>query len=117
MDQAGPNGAMGVVRSGINVSVEEYVPVNRGEQRSRLSSPEEQSLGDHAKSMVAFPNEQANGACPSNSKLKLIKDNFRDAKLGKISNRGRKGMGGAGDYREEDTLEQTCGMLYEGEFA
>ena len=26
-------------------------------------------------------------------------------------------MGGAGDYREEDTLEQTCGMLYEGEFA
>ena len=25
-------------------------------------------------------------------------------------------MGGAGDYGEEDSSEQTCGMLYEGEF-
>ena len=67
--------------------------------------------------MVAFSNGQASGACPSNGKLKLIKDNFRDAKLGKISNGGRKGMGEAGDHGEEDSSEQTCGMLYEGEFA
>ena len=44
MDQVGPNGGMGVVQSGVDVSVEEHVPINQGEQRSRLSSPEEQSL-------------------------------------------------------------------------
>nr|POE80335.1 hypothetical protein CFP56_14098 [Quercus suber] len=31
MDKAGSNGGMGVVRFGIDVSVEEYVPVNKGE--------------------------------------------------------------------------------------
>ena len=67
--------------------------------------------------MVAIPHGQASGACPSSSKLKLIRDKVRDAKLGKFSNRGRKEMGGAGDYVEEDSSEQTCGMLYEGEFA
>ena len=117
MDQVGPNGGMGVVQSGVDVSVEEHVPINQGEQRFGLSSPEEQSLGDHAKSMVAIPHEQASGACPSDSKLKLIRDNFKDAKLGKISTRDRKEMGGACDYGEEDSSEQTRGMLYEGEFA
>ena len=116
-DQIGPNRGLGVVRPGIDASVEEHVSVNRGEQRPRLSSPKEQSLGDHAKSMVAIPHGQASGACPSNNKLKLIRDKVRDAKLGKISNRGRKEMGGSDDYEEEDSLEQTCGMLYEGEFA
>ena len=66
--------------------------------------------------MVAIPHEQASGACPSNSKLKLIRDNFKDVKLGKISTRDRKEMGGSCDYGEEDSSEQTRGMLYEGEF-
>ena len=67
--------------------------------------------------MVAIPHGQASSACPSSSKLNLIRDKVRDAKLRKISNKGRKEMGGTGDYREEDSSEQTCGILYEGEFA
>lgn len=117
VDKAGPNGDLGVIRLGADVGLEKYVSIDRGEQRVRLPSFDEQGMGANLESMVEVCHGKTSGSDPSANKLKLVCDKFKCANLRKISDGGREVMDGACDYSEEDPSRQAYGMLYEGEFS
>ena len=115
MDKAGSNGGLGMVRLGVNASLEKHVSADGGEQNTRLSSCDEQGMGADTESMVEVCHGPTSVSNPSTSKLKLVSDKIKCATLGKIANQSGEGMDEKFDYCEEESTRQTCGMLVEGE--
>ena len=116
VDQAGPNGDLGVVRLGADASMEKFISVDGGKQSAGLPSIDEHGLGVDPESMVEVCNRQPNCSATSTTKLNLVRAKFRGAALGKIVDRDREIRDGNGDFNEEDSHRQACGMLYDGEF-
>nr|POE73708.1 hypothetical protein CFP56_66700 [Quercus suber] len=93
------------VRLGADAGLEEFAPTDGREQKGGLPVTVEVCHG------------QSCASVPSTNNFKLVRDKFKGAALGKISNRGREEMVGNGDLCEEDSSNQACGMLYDGEYA
>ena len=116
MDQAGPNGDLGVVRLGADAGMEKFISVDGREQRAALPSIDEHGLGVDPEPVVEVCNGQPSCSATSTTKLNLVRDKFRGAALGKIVDRDRERRDGNGNFNEEDSHRQACGMLYNGEF-
>ena len=112
MDQAGPNGDLGVVRLGANAGMEKFIFVDGREQRARLPSIDEHGMGVDLELVVEVCNGQPSYSATSTNKLNLVRDKFKGAALGKIADRDRERGDGNGDFSEEDSHRQACGMLY-----
>ena len=110
-----PIGDLGVVRLGADACLEEYVPADAGEQGNGLPPFDEHGMGVDSESVVEICHGQASVPRPTTIKLKLARDRIKHATLGKITDRGRKGLVEPNDLSEEDPSRQACGMLYEGE--
>ena len=115
VDPARPIGDLGVVRLGADACLEEYVPVDAGEQGNGLPPFDEHGMGVDSESVVEIYHGQASVPCPTTIKLKLAGDRIKHAALGKITDRSRKELVEPDDLGEEDPSRQACGMLYEGE--
>ena len=85
-DQEGSNGSYGVVRIGVDASLEEPFPSDRFESQNRLPSHHGQSMELDTKSMVEVSNGQT---CASHQHINSIRANLKSLPLGKISDRTR----------------------------
>ena len=77
VDQAGPNGDLGVVRLGADADMEKFISVDGGEQNAGLPSIDEHGLGVDPESVVEVCNGQPNCSATSTTKLNLVKDKFK----------------------------------------
>ena len=110
MDQARPDGDMGLVRLGADVSLEEFVPSYRGEQETGVPAHEGRSLGPHTKSMVEVPLRPACSPNLSSDQLGSICNKIKCAPFGKIAIRSRERGDSFGDNDEKISPGNTCGM-------
>lgn len=95
--------------------METFISVNGGEQRVGLPSIDEHGLGVDPEPLVEVCNGHPSYSATSTTELNLVRDKFKGAALGKIADRDRERGDGNGDFSEEDSHRQACGMLYDGE--
>nr|POF19473.1 uncharacterized protein CFP56_61118 [Quercus suber] len=112
VDQARPNGNLGMVRLGTDAGLEESFSVDGGEQRAGVPAFIEHGMGGDTKSVVEVCDGQTSPTTTSSSKLNLVKDKFRGATLGKITVRNGKGDDADGDCREEGPYGQSSGVRH-----
>ena len=110
MDQAGLDGDMGLVRLGVDVSLEEFVPSHRGEQEAGVPAHEGRSLGPHTKPMVEVPLRPTCSPNLSSDQLGSICNKIKYAPFGKIALRRRDRGDSLGDNGEKVSSGNTCGM-------
>nr|POE50002.1 hypothetical protein CFP56_33344 [Quercus suber] len=89
------------------------------EQRDRCrkiyNGEDVECVGVNLEFVVKVCNGQPSCSATSTTKLDLVRDTFRGATLGKITDRDRERKDDYGDFSEEDSHRQACGMLYDGE--
>ena len=110
VDQAGPDGGMGLVRLGVDDSLEEFVPSHRGEQEVGIPTHEGRSLGSHTKSMVEVPFRPACSLNPSSDQLGSICNKIKFAPFEKIALRSRARRDSLGDNGEKVSSGNSSGM-------
>ena len=85
-DQEGSNGSYGVVRMGVDASLEEPFPSDKFESQNKLPSHHGRSMELDTKSVVEVSNGQT---CASHQHINSIRANLKSLPLGKISDRTR----------------------------
>ena len=112
-DQEGSNGSYGVVRMGVDASLEEPLPSNRSESRNRLPSHYGRSMELDTKSMVEVSNGQTRAP---HQHINSIRENLKSLPLGKISDRTRSAGRRNDDHGEESSQKHTGGMCGDGAY-
>ena len=110
VDQVGPDRDIGLVRLGVDDSLEEFVPSHRGEQEAGIPAHERRSLGSHTKSIVEVPLKPTSGPNPSSDQLGTICNKIECAPFGKIALRSIARGDSLRDNGEKDSSGNTSGM-------
>nr|POE64359.1 uncharacterized protein CFP56_12408 [Quercus suber] len=99
------------------ILVTQCKPLNRAREKPNDSSSSEMGKFSDTSYDRSLSSVGDGPSCSATSttKLDLVKDKFRGATLGKIADRDRERKDGYGDFSEEDSHRQACGMLYDGE--
>nr|POE44640.1 hypothetical protein CFP56_77027 [Quercus suber] len=115
VDTSGSYRDMGLVRCGVDGSLEESIPADGVEPTGGFLAVEGRGLGNNSKPMVEVSDRQAIGTDQTADKLKAISNRIRGAEFGKISVRSRSGVDPISGYCEEDTSSEPSGMRDDGQ--
>nr|POF02675.1 hypothetical protein CFP56_38142 [Quercus suber] len=110
-DQEGSYGNHGVVRMGVDASLEEHFPSDRAESQDRIPPRHGRSMEPDSKSMVEVPNGQTD---PSFQHIDSVRASLKSLPLGTISDRARNSGRRAGVIGEESSQQYSGGVCGDG---
>lgn len=110
-DQEGSNRNCGVVRMGVNASMEEPFSTDQVKSQDGLSSHHRRSMELDTKSMVEVPNGQTRD---SHQHISSIRANLKLLPLGRITDRARSAGRQTSNHREESSQKHIGGVCGDG---
>nr|POE56127.1 hypothetical protein CFP56_63273 [Quercus suber] len=117
LDKTRPNRDLGLVRTRLDIGVEEHFSADGKKQTAGVSAIEGRGMDHNPESMVEVPDGLSSKPRTTGDKLKNISNRIRRAELGKISVRSGGGVDEGRDLRKNDVAEELGGMLVDGQFA
>ena len=117
LDKERPHGDMGMVRDGLDASLEKHVSTYGNEQKPGLSPTEGRGMVTDFKPMVEVPHKPNCGPVASDKQLRAIRINIREVAFRKISYRSENRVDIASDSCEENLTGQACGIYDDGALA
>ena len=115
MDKVRPNRDLGMVRDGLDDSLEKHFSSHGDQQKVRMVADERQSMGEHSEPLVEVSDRQISDADPFSDQLGVVNNRIKGANLRKISGGGRSRMDTAKYREEEDTSKQADRVFVAGE--
>ena len=89
MDKVRPNRDLGMVRDGLDDSLEKHFSPHGDQQEVGMVANEGRSMGEHSESLVEVSDRQTGGTDPSSDQLGVVSNRNKGANLRKISGGGR----------------------------
>ena len=83
MDKARPNRDLGMVRDGLDDSLEKHFSSHGDQQKVGMVADEGQSMGEHSESLVEVSDKQTGDADPSSDQLGVVSNRIKGANLRK----------------------------------
>ena len=117
LDKERPHGDIGMVRDGLDASLEKHVSTYGNEQEPGLSPTKGRGMVTDSKPMVEVSHKPTYGPIAFNEQLRAIKTNIRDAAFRKIFDRSGNRMDTTNDSCEESLTRQVSGMYDDGALA